>query len=286
MNASTIPREPNDYFHGLGKNPPPIPENVLMFHRASLRRLQQGNVEYRSHHRFVLILNRAVGGRVHLNHLSVELHPGQTLLIHPYQFHHFSRLESARIDWLFCTFELPGKSFLELFRNRLVETGAESRSTWDRLLNQWLRCDVPATRRRASDVELLQVLLAELLLHLKSDHLARSDCFDESAEEDLIRRVNRALMEDPLRAGTVTTLAEGIGLSESRLRARFRRVAGIPIGGYLKNFRIQRAMELLRNTDHPIAQIAESAGFGSHQAFCRTFREATGQSPRRYRNPD
>ena len=45
----------------------------------------------------------------------------------------------------------------------------------------------------------------------------------------------------------------------------------------------RRAMALLRTTKLPIAEVAAEAGFGSPQAFSRTFRQETGQAPRAYR---
>ena len=55
------------------------------------------------------------------------------------------------------------------------------------------------------------------------------------------------------------------------------------MGAYLRNYRLNRAMALLRTTKGSIAGIAEEAGFGSPQAFCRTFKNEIGQSPRQYR---
>jgi AraC family transcriptional regulator of arabinose operon len=81
----------------------------------------------------------------------------------------------------------------------------------------------------------------------------------------------------------VTDLATALNLSESRLRVLFKEVAGIPLGKYLQNYRINRAMALLRTTDLSIANTAEEAGFGSPQAFSRTFKKETGTSPRLYR---
>jgi AraC-like DNA-binding protein len=53
---------------------------------------------------------------------------------------------------------------------------------------------------------------------------------------------------------------------------------------YLNFYRIDRAKELLRNTDHPIANIADAVGISGGDYFCRVFRKYNcGISPTRFR---
>jgi transcriptional regulator GlxA family with amidase domain len=66
------------------------------------------------------------------------------------------------------------------------------------------------------------------------------------------------------------------------LRVLFKEAAGIPLGAYIQNYRLNRAMALLRTT-LSIADVAEEAGFGSPQAFRRFFKKETCQTPRKYR---
>jgi len=86
------------------------------------------------------------------------------------------------------------------------------------------------------------------------------------------------------RTVVVADLAKATGFSESRLRVLFKDAAGIPLGSYIQNYRLNRAMALLRTSRLPIAEIAEEAGFGSPQAFSRIFKKATGKTPRAYRH--
>ena len=53
--------------------------------------------------------------------------------------------------------------------------------------------------------------------------------------------------------------------------------------GYIQNYRINRAMALLRTSTLTIADVAEEAGFGSPQAFSRIFKKETSYTPRAYR---
>ncbi|HKL22771.1 MAG TPA: helix-turn-helix transcriptional regulator, partial [Tichowtungia sp.] len=129
----------------------------------------------------------------------------------------------------------------------------------------------------------MQTALLRLLLSLKQDRQNPATDLPPEPQDDLLRTVNRLMAEWHGRIVGVADLAKAIGLSESRLRVIFKEAAGIPLGAYIQNYRINRAMALLYTTALSIADVAEEAGFGSPQAFSRTFKKETGQTPRRYR---
>ena len=52
---------------------------------------------------------------------------------------------------------------------------------------------------------------------------------------------------------------------------------------YLLSCRIGAAKRLLWDTEVPIAEVAERAGFGTQQYFGRVFKKATGKTPGAYR---
>lgn len=269
--------EPEDYFSGRGARSLPVPKNILLFIRHTRRMLQQEALQNRSHHRFVLAFNLKTEGHIHVDHLTFPFRPGQALLILPYQFHHFSMLSSNALQWLFCTFELEPPGFLEPLRNRPVDVSAETRSAFSEVVKAWHGSGGEL------ETELLQTDLLKLLLQLKKDRLRSSADLPPEPEESLLRRLNRFLAEQHGRTITVADVAMAFDCSESRLRELFREAAGIPLGSYLRNYRINRAMALLRNSERSIADVAEEAGFGSPQAFSRIFKKATGLTPRAYR---
>jgi AraC family transcriptional regulator len=63
----------------------------------------------------------------------------------------------------------------------------------------------------------------------------------------------------------------------------FRAAAGTTPHQYLLATRLRRAAALLLRTDEPVTDIAFRAGFGDLSNFIRTFRRATGRSPRAFR---
>jgi AraC-like DNA-binding protein len=275
--------EPRDYHAGIGGDAAlPIPTNVLFFTRKTRQKLQQEALQNRSHHRFVLIFNLGVKGTVHVDHLLLPLSPGEALLVLPFQFHHFSHLEAEKMEWLFCTFEMGEGTFLEPFRNRVLAPRRGSEQALDLLLTDWHRCQDEARSGTMQEMQ-LQVLLLYLLTSLRDDLQAQAFDLPPEPKGALLRSVHQLLAEWRGQQIGVDDVADGLGMSVSRLRALFKETAGVSIGRYMRNYRLNRAMALLRTTDLPIAEIAEEAGFGSPQAFSRIFKQKLGRTPRSYR---
>lgn len=272
--------EPDDYFAGPGKELLPSPMRVLLFLRESKNKLQQHALQNRSHHRCVLVFNLGTEGQIHLDDLVVPFKPGQALQILPYQFHHYSGLHSPRLRWLFCTFELENQALLEPLRDRVLDTSGELNAQLERLLEIWHMSpsDLQASR--------LQACLLELLLSLRQAAEDSNPMPLPEAKDNLLRRVNLHMARSDESTVGIADIAQAMGYSESRLRVIFKRVAGIPLGAYIKNYRLNRAMALLRTTDLSISEIARQAGFASPQAFSRTFKKETGNTPRSYRGRD
>ena len=72
-------------------------------------------------------------------------------------------------------------------------------------------------------------------------------------------------------------------MSESNLRAHFRRHFNISLGAYLKNYRAHQAILYLQNPNLSLTDIAFQLGFTTLSAFSRFFSNAIGESPRAYR---
>lgn len=270
-------KDPRDYFTGVGTLQLPTPTHIQLFLRETKTRLQQNAQQNRSHHRFVLIFNLGTKGSVHLDNLTLPFAPNQALLILPYQFHHFSQLASSKLQWLFCSFELKSHTFLEPLRNRIVDIEKPTQSILTDLLKQWHQ---PGSELRAWQ---LQTLLLRLLVSLNADQKKTRAVRSKETEDNLLWTINRLLLEHRGHPVSVADLAHEMKRSVSRLRVLFKESAGIPLGSYVQNYRLNYAMELLRTTDMPITVIAEEAGFGSPQAFSRTFKKEVGVSPRLYR---
>jgi AraC-like DNA-binding protein len=82
---------------------------------------------------------------------------------------------------------------------------------------------------------------------------------------------------------SVTELAQAAHFSPAQFRRQFRTWTGLTPREYLHRYRLELARRLLETTDLPIAHIADRCGFESLSHFTRTFKNAFGISPARYR---
>jgi transcriptional regulator GlxA family with amidase domain len=93
-----------------------------------------------------------------------------------------------------------------------------------------------------------------------------------------------ALMDADLsRRWTVEALARAVALSRPVFARQFVQRTGVSPGRYLAGRRMERAAELLRESDAGLAQIAELVGYESEFAFSRAFKRHHGIPPGLFR---
>lgn len=81
----------------------------------------------------------------------------------------------------------------------------------------------------------------------------------------------------------VPALARVAHISPAHFSREFRATFGETPHRYLQRRRVERAMELLRETDGTVTAICLDVGFNSLGTFTRTFRQIVGEPPSAYR---
>jgi AraC-like DNA-binding protein len=81
----------------------------------------------------------------------------------------------------------------------------------------------------------------------------------------------------------IPALARVAHVSAAHFSRQFRATFGETPHRYLQRRRVERAMELLRETDSSVTEICFDVGFSSLGTFSRTFRAIVGESPSSYR---
>ncbi len=82
---------------------------------------------------------------------------------------------------------------------------------------------------------------------------------------------------------TAVDVATHFNTDSRKLSTLFMRTIGVSPNVYLTALRIQQAKLLLRTSNLPVAEIAESVGYKDHFYFSRVFKKETGVPPSRYR---
>jgi AraC-like DNA-binding protein len=282
---------PKNYFNGLRLSNLTLADNILLFHRRSREFLNVRNFESRPHHRFVLIFNCGVRGCVNVDGDSYHLSPGQAFLIAPLQFHFYHDLLEEDISWVYMTFLSDHGELLAPMRNLPLSLDAEDLRILDTILCDYGRL-ARSLEQAVSDavdtnIWILQCnrLLQRLLLHAKAGQQGVNHSIKSKSPQDerILSKVNQFLESDTFQDANITELASAVHLSPSHLRRKFKRITGLSLGNYQLNYRMNRAIKYLVNTDTSLTDIAELSGYDSISAFSRSFKTRFGVAPSVYR---
>lgn len=101
--------------------------------------------------------------------------------------------------------------------------------------------------------------------------------------DPVIGRALSLLHDEPAHPWKVVDLAARVGMSRSGFAQRFADLVGETPRRYLASLRIDRAAQLLRDTDDSILQIALGVGYANEQALSKAFARRYDSAPGRYR---
>ena len=78
---------------------------------------------------------------------------------------------------------------------------------------------------------------------------------------------------------SISDLSKDLAYSESMLNRKFKKEVHITFNEYLNRYRINKAVDLLKNSDYNITEIAYMSGYSSAKYFARVFKKYLGMSP-------
>jgi len=79
------------------------------------------------------------------------------------------------------------------------------------------------------------------------------------------------------------SLSEEFCISKQKLQAGFQEMTGLTLHSYILKIRIEKAKQLLEDTNHPVKYIASVMGFKRPSHFIFTFKEFTKLTPIEFR---
>ncbi len=107
---------------------------------------------------------------------------------------------------------------------------------------------------------------------------------DDAAPWDArLEKAKLAMEAAPGRRFDPSELAALAGLSEKYFRTRFKRQYGLTPAAWMTKVRMEYARFLLLEGGQSVKQIAEQLGYPDLYSFSKQFKQATGQSPLRWR---
>ena len=101
-----------------------------------------------------------------------------------------------------------------------------------------------------------------------------------------VRYVNKAvdiISESYAKKVRIAEIAAVVGINRSYLTSIFKREMHMSPQEFLISFRLEKAAQLLRETDDPVGSIASAVGYTDPLTFSKAFRKKYGEAPSEYR---
>ena len=136
-------------------------------------------------------------------------------------------------------------------------------------------------QRLSKFIELLSLLTHYPHYQLLSS--AQLQSFDDDASLRQISEAVDYITNHYANQFSLADIAKKLGMSESRFSRYFHRATGNTFTDFVNRLRINRACQLLMETDQYISTICYNVGFNNVANFNRRFLELKGIAPRDYR---
>lgn len=129
-------------------------------------------------------------------------------------------------------------------------------------------------------------LIDLLATRLLAAHTASPTTFEPTmgglSPKVLLRAIER-LRSDSDADVSLAALASDAGLSRSHFCRAFKESTGLSPHAWLRQYRLEQAMHMLRDTETSIVSVAAELGYASQTAFAAAFRRLTGETPSDWR---
>ncbi|MBL8352824.1 MAG: AraC family transcriptional regulator [Burkholderiaceae bacterium] len=160
--------------------------------------------------------------------------------------------------------------------------GVEFFGLGERAQAHWHRCkDSRGLRRLAAFCDYLADLARSTDYRLLSAVQMQAE--DDDAGLDRINRIVDRLTADVAQPLVAAEVAAELGMSESRFSRFFRRATGNNFTDFVNRVRINRACQLLMESDRKVGDIGYEVGFNNLANFNRRFLEIKGMTPTEFR---
>ena len=126
-------------------------------------------------------------------------------------------------------------------------------------------------------------LLATRLLAAHSGIAATSQPTLGGLSPKILRRAIERLRSDSDADDSLAALASDAGLSRFHFCRAFKESTGLSPHAWLRQHRLEQAMNMLRDTDASIVTVAAALGYASQTAFAAAFKKLIGQTPSDWR---
>lgn len=107
----------------------------------------------------------------------------------------------------------------------------------------------------------------------------------EQKDVEFLEKIHQVIEENMDNSDfNIDTIAAGIGLSRSAFFKKLKSLTGLAPVELVKDIRLNKSIELIKNTGLSISEIAFAVGFKDSGYYSKCFRKKYNQTPREYMN--
>lgn len=234
-------------------------------------------------HDFCEILYVAGGaGEAILEGKKFRLAPGDLVVVNPGTLHEERSDAKAPLRLIFLAirdFAVPGlpAGCLSQEKYRVLSCG-EYRYKMDIYLRELLQ---ETSRQIEFYQEISQGLVSALLVLVM--RLIRINPEDEAALSQECQKIKEYLDQNFTSPITLDSLSETVYISKHYLSHLFKEQTGVSPIKYLTSKRMEKACELLSETELPVSEVSKAVGYENPLYFSQVFKRIYGISPVKYR---
>lgn len=124
-------------------------------------------------------------------------------------------------------------------------------------------------------------LIADLFEYVVYDVYFREP--ETSGTQELIIAIIHFLEENIAEEKIADLTCKRFGVSRKTLDRNLKMVVGVTVKEIIENLRVEKARDLLKNSNKNMNYILDVCGFGSEKTFYRVFKRETGMTPNEFR---
>lgn len=215
-------------------------------------------------------------GKMELNATRYDMGPGTFFLFTPGSRFHATQDPSRRILVFWVHFSILDSRGLMIPPPQL-NLPSHGRILRDADLFRSMAQKCEAVYRRADALGAVQsrLLLEQMLLHLWEETIHPVPSILDSRIHEIVSAIQR----DPSMKWSLNDLARKLNMSRSLFTRHFRRITKVSPVHFMIQARLNRAAQLIRESDISLTEVANMLGYNDLYFFSRQFKKFMGHPP-------
>ena len=168
----------------------------------------------------------------------------------------------------------------DVYRNVIFEPDEDIKT----VIHQMQKYQNKKRRINNNNYERLKILELIILLYEFNIH---DEKYSRNVYSDVqirvVRKIKNTLSRDIASYISLDVLSATYGINLTTMKNCFKDMYGKPLYKWYREYKFQRATDLIKNTTYPISKIANMVGYKSSSKFSKAFKTEMGVLPSSYR---